>query len=340
MIRPRAVKGALVIATCFGINDVALSQEITVVGRPIYVVVHARAKHHRVPHEPRADISRIPRVPRPAPSRAPVAASSPPRENGDLDSVESAPVKSPVNPPRVFPLWYRPPAPKPVTLIPVRPQFVDAQRADRERVQEAERLRKREALREEIIMAIGNALNISPDDVPNMTREEIVNAVLDDLKLCSTCELNRLVEREYNARRLGEIIRELPPYSPTGRVRAATDIPSQQQQQSNVDTNTAKTNATHEVRFTNIDGAPGVIQKVGDQWNEFKNGEVVFSFRETRRDATYIYLYDQSRNLSLAAPINGGVSWVSTSGGSWQKYVPISPLRSQLVHGDVQLRQN
>jgi hypothetical protein len=82
------------------------------------------------------------------------------------------------------------------------------------------------------------------------------------------------------------------------------------------------------VSFTNIDGKSGVLQKAGDQWNEFSNGTFVVSFREFRRDANFIYIYDQFRNLSLAIPVNGGVSWILLSGGSWRQYVSMIPLRN------------
>ncbi len=84
----------------------------------------------------------------------------------------------------------------------------------------------------------------------------------------------------------------------------------------------------HEFHFT-YSNKSRVIQRVGvgDQWNEFNDGVFAYSFRETRRDASFIYIYDQFRDLSVALPINGGISWI-TNVGKWQKFLPMTPLRS------------
>tara|TARA_R100000750_G_C2335507_1_gene91919 strand:+ start:288 stop:1241 length:954 start_codon:yes stop_codon:yes gene_type:complete len=53
--------------------------------------------------------------------------------------------------------------------------------------------------------------------------------------------------------------------------------------------------------------------KVPNYWTETKiKDATTFTFQESRRDAKYIYLYDNSRRFFIRIPISGGLSYFST----------------------------
>lgn len=52
------------------------------------------------------------------------------------------------------------------------------------------------------------------------------------------------------------------------------------------------------------------------QWEEWQHNSLSYRFVEARRADGYIYLYDISRNIWVAIPINGGRSYYAYGGGS------------------------
>lgn len=52
------------------------------------------------------------------------------------------------------------------------------------------------------------------------------------------------------------------------------------------------------------------------QWEEWQKDRLAFLFAETQRDNGYIFLYDFSRNIWVALPINGGRSYYAYGGNS------------------------
>lgn len=80
------------------------------------------------------------------------------------------------------------------------------------------------------------------------------------------------------------------------------------------------------------DGKPTIerseFHKKGSEWEEIQRGQVVFHFRELQRDARHIDIIDDSRNLEIRIPIQGGMSGIRYTGEpSWRNWNVMHPLK-------------
>jgi transcriptional regulator with XRE-family HTH domain len=80
----------------------------------------------------------------------------------------------------------------------------------------------------------------------------------------------------------------------------------------------------------------GYFQKEGKVWNEYRRSQPkpVFTFTELRRDADYIYLFDDSRSkdpgrpMYLRIPLCGGIAqWTYPNPVQWEDVLVVEPAR-------------
>ena len=70
------------------------------------------------------------------------------------------------------------------------------------------------------------------------------------------------------------------------------------------------------VRFEHTKGS---FVKVGDLWTEYRSDvSGPFTFEEAKRDDTYLYLRDDSREVNLKLPLAGGTMYWHDTDGPWK----------------------
>jgi len=84
--------------------------------------------------------------------------------------------------------------------------------------------------------------------------------------------------------------------------------------------------------LNNYDGKPTIersrFHKKDMEWEEIQRDKVVFHFREQQRTTQHIYIIDDSRNLEIRIPIQGGISGIRFTGeSSWRSWNEMHPLK-------------
>ena len=67
------------------------------------------------------------------------------------------------------------------------------------------------------------------------------------------------------------------------------------------------------------------LRKAGTEWVEVQRGRAVFHFREAGRTVEHLWLVDDNRHMELRIPIQGGVSEIRYTGGSWRRWNEMQP---------------
>lgn len=84
--------------------------------------------------------------------------------------------------------------------------------------------------------------------------------------------------------------------------------------------------------LNNYDGKPTIersrFHKNGMGWEEIQRDQVVFHFRELQRTTQHIYIIDDSRDLEIKIPVQGGISEIRFTGEpSWRSWNEMHPLK-------------
>jgi hypothetical protein len=71
----------------------------------------------------------------------------------------------------------------------------------------------------------------------------------------------------------------------------------------------------------------------GNAWREIHNGSPTYSFVFQSNDGQYVYVFDQSRNLTLSLPVSGGWSRIRYGSGSWSNGYQVQPCAGSTIPG-------